>query len=118
MRHIVHLVLASALLWLSVVAVAAPVVTATWTAPTEGSEAVSYQLEVYGDGELLATFTAIEDTAFVLPAQIEAGVNYTARVRGVDIQDRVGPWSELGPGYIWNPTTPGACGTVVLSGSE
>ncbi len=41
MRHIVHLVLASALLWLSVVAVAAPVVTATWTAPTEGSEAVS-----------------------------------------------------------------------------
>jgi hypothetical protein len=97
------------------VAAGAPAVTATWDAPTEGSPVVFYVLEIYEDGELFIVDTT-EDTSFVVPAGIFlAGPQYTARVRGVDAQDRTGPWSLWSDPYVFDPGPPGGCGPIQWS---
>lgn len=88
-------------------------VRATWTAPTEGSPAVGYELEVYRDGQLADTLDVPDTTAIV--DNIEPLVAYTARVRAYDALGRFGPWSEWSDPYTWDEGAPGNCGIPIWS---
>lgn len=88
---------------------AAQDVTFTWTAPTEGSPVVVYQVQLSENGGPYTTVSASEtDTQYTF--SLDYGTTYTVRVAGVDAQGRRGPWSlpsdpytpDLGP-----PGTPG-----------
>jgi hypothetical protein len=87
-----------------------PQVTGRWTAPTEGSPVVFYELEVLAGEEPFLVVTT-EDTQYLFaPGTFEVDVPYVARVRGVDAKDREGPWSEWSEPFIWDPGPPGGCG--------
>jgi hypothetical protein len=97
------------------VSASSPAVTASWEAPTEGSPVVFYVLEIYEDG-VLFIFDTTENTSYVVEAGIfQAGPQYTARVRGVDAQDRTGPWSLWSDPYVFDPGPPGGCGPIQWS---
>jgi hypothetical protein len=92
-----------------------PEITATWTAPTEGTPAVRYEVEVSGsDGSQFSVFSNNTEHIFA-PGTFEIGVEYIARVRAFDAQDRVGPWSVPSDPYVWDPGPPGSCGPIVWS---
>lgn len=89
-----------------------PTVTATWTAPTEGSPVVEYELRITGsDGSEFTVYTADLTYQFA-PGTFEPNVEYVATVRGKDAQDRAGPWSVPSNPYVFDPGPPGACGPI------
>ena len=66
--------------------VPAPMSDWTWTKPTTGSPVAYYVWEMRG---------ACADTVLLAYLPAVAG-NYALRVRGVDTQQRIGPWSLVG----------------------
>lgn len=89
-----------------------PEVTASWTAPTEGSPVVEYELIVQGsDGSVITVYTVM--TQYVFPAgTFDPIIEYVAIVRGKDAQDRYGPWSVPSDPYVYDPGPPGSCSPV------
>jgi hypothetical protein len=87
-------------------------VTASWTAPTEGSPVDHYILQLSTDGGPFVTVGSVTGTEYVL--ELEVGSTYVARVGGVDAQDRQGPWSESSDPYTPDIGPPGAPGKPMV----
>ncbi len=87
-------------------------VTASWTAPTEGSPVEHYVLQLSTDGGPFVTVGSVTGTEYVL--ELEVGSTYIARVAGVDAQDRQGPWSEESEPYTPDIGPPGAPGKPLV----
>lgn len=64
-----------------------------WTAPTSGTPVVSYDVQVrtIGTGDVI--HRGILETEFTL-TEVQYMKKYQIRVRGVDGDDRRGPWSQ------------------------
>lgn len=110
-KHLVHLLLA--LLLLSPLTVSAQTTaisqTYTWTAPTEGSAVVSYEVEVsYTNGTSWALHTTTTTASVVI--SVPALQTILVRVRAVDALGRKGLFSNPSDPYFADPGPPGACG--------
>jgi len=107
------------MIWPVLVLAAEPEVTASWTAPTEGSAVHHYTFRLFEDGVVLATYFDVIGTSLVIPeGVISSGRSYTADVAGTDDSDRQGPWSPLSPPFIWDAGPPGACSAVAWEVSQ
>lgn len=86
-------------------------VTYSWSAPTTGSPAVSYEVERSIGGGAWTLYTTTTTTSAVVAAP--ALVTIQVRVRAVDALGRKGTYSD--PSDIWtnDPGIPGACGKPV-----
>jgi len=87
-------------------------VTASWTAPTEGSPVHHYVFQLSTDGGPFVTVGSVTGLSYVL--DLEIGHTYVARVAGVDAQDRQGPWSESSNPYTPDIGPPGAPGKPMI----
>lgn len=85
-------------------------VTATWAPPTEGSPVVFYVLQLAQDGGPFETVGTTPETSYLL--ELTALSTYTARVAGVDVLDRQGPWSPPSDPWYADPGPPGPCGGI------
>lgn len=83
-------------------------VMASWTAPTTGSPAVSYVLQLSVDGGPFVTYGTTETTSLSLT--LDNLKTYIARVAGVDALGRQGPWSEDSDPYLADLGLPGQPG--------
>lgn len=91
-------------------------ITWTWTPPTYGSPAVSYVFQVSVDGAPFQT-VATPATNQVTVA-METGTSI-ARVAGVDMFGRQGPWSLESEAFTDNgpPGAPGVPGWSIVAGA-
>lgn len=87
-------------------------VTASWTAPTEGSPVDHYVLQLSVDGGPFSTVASVAGTSHAL--QLDVDSTYVARVAGVDAQDRQGPWSESSDPYSPDLGPPGQPGKPII----
>jgi len=87
-------------------------VTASWTAPTEGSPVQHYILQLSTDGGPYTTVGTVTGTSYVLNLAIDH--TYTARVAGVDAQSRQGPWSLPSDPYSPDLGPPGQPGKPII----
>lgn len=87
-------------------------VTASWNAPTEGSPVQHYVLQIATDGGPYATVATVAGTSYTLELEIDR--TYTARVAGVDSQDRQGPWSLESDPYTPDVGPPGQPGKPLI----
>jgi hypothetical protein len=87
-------------------------VTASWTAPTEGSPVDHYILQISTDGGPFVTVGSVTGTEYVL--DLDVGSTYVARVAGVDAQSRQGAWSESSDPYTPDIGPPGAPGKPII----
>lgn len=88
-------------------------VTASWTAPTEGSPVHHYVLQLSIDGGAYSTVATVTGgTSQTL--DLEIGHIYRARVAGVDSQDRQGPWSQESDAYTPDVGPPGQPGKPLV----
>ena len=62
-----------------------------WTAPTTGSPAVKYAVEVSTNGSVTNTITVMDATRVTI--EVQYGNDYSVRVAGIDSAERWGPWS-------------------------
>jgi hypothetical protein len=89
-------------------------VSASWIAPTEGSPVVNYVLELSEDGGPYVVYGSTEQTTMIL--LLKNFVTYTARVSGIDAQDRQGPWSNPSEPYTVDIGPPGQPGQPIILG--
>lgn len=87
-------------------------VTASWTAPTEGSPVDHYVLQLSTDGGPFTTVGSVTGTSYTL--DLDVGSTYIARVAGVDAQDRQGPWSPESDPYSPDIGPPGQPGKPMI----
>lgn len=87
-------------------------VTASWTAPTEGSPVHHYVLQLSTDGGPFVTVGSVTGLSYAL--ELNVGSTYVARVAGVDAQDRQGPWSEESDPYSPDIGPPGQPGKPMV----
>lgn len=90
-----------------------------WAAPTEGSPAVRYEVQLKENtGEFFTIgFTTAPQTE-ILYTEVQPLVTYVGRVRAFDIQDRDGPWSTESNQYVLDPGIPGAPTIITITGVE
>jgi hypothetical protein len=84
----------------------------TWTAPTTGSPVDFYEVEHSVNGGNWALVGTTDDNTYTLSATV--GQSHQIRVRGVDDQDRRGPWSEASDPYLPDVGAPGQPGKPIL----
>ena len=87
-------------------------VTATWNPPTTGSPVQHYILQLSTNGGPFTTVASVAGNSFAL--DLVVGVTYTARVAGVDSQDRQGSWSETSDPYTPDLGPPGQPGKPLV----
>jgi hypothetical protein len=87
-------------------------VTASWTAPTTGSPVQHYVLQLSINGGPFTTVATVAGLSTQL--ELEIGQTYTARVAGVDSQDRQGSWSETSDPYTPDLGVPGQPGKPLI----
>ncbi len=88
-------------------------VTASWSAPTEGSPVQQYVLQLSTNGGSYTTVATVQGgTSQVLT--LEIGNTYTARVAGIDSQGRQGPWSLASDPYTPDVGPPGQPGKPLI----
>jgi hypothetical protein len=101
-----------------------PTPLAMWDPPTEGSPVVYYVFELWtadpeaefpGLLELVWSTTTIDTELRVEEDIMQLMTSYRARVRGVDAQDRVGPWSIPSNLYTYDLGEPGIPGEIIWS---
>jgi len=87
-------------------------VTYQWTAPTTGSPAVSYVVQLRADGGTWTTIANVASNAYTLDATY--GVSHELRVAGVDSQGRQGIWSEASDPLTPDAGAPGQPGKPII----
>jgi hypothetical protein len=82
-----------------------------WQIPTEGSPVIHYEMQIQTDG---LDWLSVSDTSPTnsLSVDMPDGISIV-RVRGVDSQDRPGPWSEPSDAYT-QLSSPGICGKPTI----
>lgn len=84
----------------------------SWTAPTTGSPVVFYEVQhSINNGNWTQVGTS-NDNSYTLTATV--GQSHRIRVRGVDDEDREGPWSEASDPYLPDVGPPGQPGKPIL----
>jgi len=84
----------------------------SWTAPTTGTPVDFYKVQHSVNGGNWTEVGTSNDNTFTLTATV--GQSHQIRVRGVDDQDREGPWSEASDPYLPDAGAPGQPGKPVL----
>jgi hypothetical protein len=108
MKRLTQLIIIAAVLLPMVVGAVPQNVTYTWTAPTTGSPAVSY--EVFRSLDNGTTWTLYATPT--APSAVVVAPDLTpiiVRVRAVDALGRKGMYSESSDPYTNDPGPPGAC---------
>ncbi len=64
-----------------------------WTAPTDGTAVVKYEVQIRTGGESSTDVTTVEVTTNQVTFPVEWLTIYEVRVRGIDATDQAGAWS-------------------------
>ena len=83
-----------------------------WTAPTTGSPAVSYVVQLSSDGGTWTTIANVSSPQYTLDATF--GVSHEIRVAGVDSQGRQGIGSEASDPLTPDAGSPGQPGKPII----
>ncbi len=95
--------LVAAILFLSVTVFAAtePIVNYSWTPPKYGTPVDYYVVQWEVAGLPWVDINTTQDTFGVFEYMLEYGIEYRIRVKGVDAEERSGPWSP--PSNMYTP---------------
>jgi len=94
-----------------------PIVTYTWTAPTTGTLATSYVVELKtGPTGNWVPYGTVTSNTVTFTNLFEYGVEYQVRVAGVDDSSRQGPFSNPSDPYTPDLGAPGVPGKPIILG--